>query len=223
MTSLKRRLGRTSVFLLVGALTLLPITASAAPIQSQGSNIDAYGNENSNAGGNSGNENSNAGGNSGNENSNAGGNSGNENSENGNGPPSITPSGVVPTEGGLGSVNAQQPPTALEAAIVLFYPQEDEGGLELPADEAVETAPSSTGSVSGSVIRVLGPMISPAVAKVVAAPIVVIEALIEAMAAAGQAVVIPFIAGAVVLLTPGLRRKSLDAALSGISKSTDDS
>ncbi len=238
MTSLKRRLGRTSVFLLVGALTLLPITASAAPTPSQGSSIDAYGNENSNSGGN---ENSNSGGN---ENSNSGGNNGNviagegnNGQGNGNGgppsitpsgvtpnqglPASITPSGIVPTEGGLGSVNAQQLPTPLGAAIVLFYQQDDE---RAPFLATVEAPPTPTPLVSGSVIRVLGPMISPALASVVAAPIVVVEALIEAMAAAGQAVVIPFIAGAVALVSPGLRRRNLlDAALGRPSENSDDS
>jgi len=105
----------------------------------------------------------------------------------------------------------------------MFDRQNDAAAPVLPAGEAVEAPPSSTGLVSGSVIRVLGPVISPGLANVVAAPIVVIEALIEAMTAAGQAVVIPFIAGAVFLLSPGLRRKSLDAALRGISKGTDDS
>ena len=117
-------------------------------------------------------------------------------------------------------MNAQQLPTPLGAAIVLFYQQDNE---RAPFLATVEAPPARMPLVSGSVIRVLGPVISPALASVVAAPIVVVEALIEAMAAAGQAVVIPFIAGAVALLSPGLRRRSLEAALRGISQETDDS
>ena len=245
MTSTKRRLLLTSVFLLVGALTLLPISVSAAPSQSDGDNsINAHGNENSNSGdnenSNSGdNENSNSGGNSGSGgNGNAFGGEGNNGQSIGNGgppnitpsgtipnqglPASITPSGVVPADGGVGSVNAQQQvPPHVAAAIVMFRPQA-EGGA--PVVLLVEAPPASTPIVSGSIIRVLAPVISPAVANVVAAPIVVIEALIDAMAAASQAIVIPFMAGAVVLMAPGLRRRSLlDKALDGDSKKSDHS
>ena len=132
------------------------------------------------------------------------------------GPASITPSGVVPTEGGLGSVDVQQLSAHLGAAIVLFYQQGEEVA---PGPQPVEAPPNSGRLVSGSVIRTLAPVISPALARVVAAPIVVVEALIEAMAAAGQAVVIPFIAGALALASPRLRRKGLlDAALDDLDK-----
>ncbi len=286
MTSTKRRLGRTSVFLLVGVLTLLPISASAAPSQSAGGNsVGAYDNgnsgnsgnsensggngnscdENSNSGdnsdschensnGNSGNKNTNPGDNSNSGNSNPGDNSnsdnsGNENSndnsgnkntnsgDNSNGgppritpsgtipnqglPASITPSGVVPTDGGLGSVNVLEIAPHLGAAIVMFRHQDEDIA---PVVISVEAPPTSTRVVSGTVIRVLTPVISPALANVIAAPLVVVEALIDAMATAGQAIVIPFIAGAAVLLSPGLRRKNLlDAALDGESKKSDDS
>jgi hypothetical protein len=115
----------------------------------------------------------------------------------------------------------QQIPPHIAAAIVMFSQQDEDPA---PVVVSVEAPPTSPRVVSGSVIRVLAPVISPALANVAAAPIVVIEALIDAMAAVGQALVIPFIAGAVVILSPGLRRRSLiDAALDGDSERGDDS
>ncbi len=121
------------------------------------------------------------------------------------GRPSSTPSGVTPTQGGLGSVDARLLPTHLGAAIVMF----DQAGEDLaPIPESVE---APMGGVSGSVIRTLTPVVPPLLVDLVASPIVVIEALIEAMASSGHALVIPLIAGVAWFLTPGVRRKDLFA------------
>ena len=121
------------------------------------------------------------------------------------GRPSSTPSGVTPTQGGLGSVDARLLSTHLGAAIVMF----DQAGEELaPTSESVE---APMGGVSGSVIRALTSVVPPLLVDLVASPIVVIEALIEAMASSGHALVIPLIAGAAWFLTPGVRRKDLFA------------
>ncbi len=114
-------------------------------------------------------------------------------------------------------MNAQQQILPHVAAAIVMFSQQDEGIA--PVVISVEAPPTSPRVVSGSVIRVLAPVISPALANVVAAPIVVIEALIDAMVASSQALVIPFIAGAVVILSPGLRRRSLlEPALGEIAR-----
>ncbi len=119
------------------------------------------------------------------------------------GRPSSTPSGVTPTQGGLGSVDARLLSTHLGAAIVMF----DQAGEELaPITESVEVP---MGGVSGSVIRALTSVVPPLLVDLVASPIVVIEALIEAMASSGHALLIPLIAGAAWFLAPG--RKDLFA------------
>ncbi len=113
------------------------------------------------------------------------------------GRPSSTPSGVTPTQGGLGSVDAHLLPTHLGAAIVMF----DQAGEEpAPIPESVE---APMGMVSGSVIRALTSVVPPLLVDVLASPIVVIEALIEAMASSSHALVIPLIAGVAWFLAPG--------------------
>ncbi len=121
------------------------------------------------------------------------------------GRPSSTPSGVTPTQGGLGSVDARLLPTHLGAAIVMF----DQAGKE--PDAIPESVEAPMGMVSGSVIRALTSVVPPLLVDLVASPIVVIEALIEAMASSGHALLIPLIAGAAWFLTPGVRRKDLFA------------
>ena len=202
MTSINRFVGRTVALHLVGVLILLPISASASPVQNDVNSISANAHDNGKGGEGNGGENN--------------GNAGEGN--NGNGPPSITPSGVVPTQGGLGSVDAQLLPSHLGAAIVIFY-QQDEEEAPAPVPAAVVAPPTTNRPVSTSVVRVLTPVLPPVLANGVAAPIMLLEALIEAMAASGQAVVIPLIASGAAFLLPGLRRKSLLDAIS--AESTD--
>jgi len=191
--------------------------------------------ENGNSGGenpgngNSGNENP---GNSGNSGNPGNGNNGND-GENGNSvnsgnagpagvapglgaaPPSLTPSGVTPTQGGLGSIDARLLPVHLGAAIVIFD-QNSETVASIPVPVALPK-----GMVSENLVREMAPMLPPMLVDVIAAPFVVIEALIDAMAASGQALVIPFLAGAAGLMAPGVRRKNLLAEALGQNPDSD--
>ncbi len=124
-------------------------------------------------------------------------------------PPSLTPSGVTPTQGGLGSIDARVLPVHLGAAIVIFD-QNNETVTSIP-----EPVAPPMGMVSENLIRELAPVLPPMLVDVVAAPFVVIEALIDAMASSGQALVIPFLAGAAGLMAPGVRRKNLLAQALG--------
>jgi hypothetical protein len=121
----------------------------------------------------------------------------------------LTPSGVPPTEGGLGSIDARILPAHVGAAIVMFD-QYDEIPTSIP-----EQVAAPTGLVSGALVRQLAPVLPPVVMDAVSAPFVVFEALVDAIAASGQALVIPFLAGAAGLMAPGLRRKNLLAEALG--------
>jgi hypothetical protein len=174
-------------------------------------------NGNTGTNGNSGNEtpgNSGNPGNGNNGNTGANGNSGNAGPAGvaaglGAAPPSLTPSGVTPTQGGLGSIDVRLLPAHLGAAIVMFD-QDNETLTSIP-----EPVAAPMGMVSGRLVRELAPVLPPMLVDVVAAPFVVIEALIDAMAASGQALVIPFLAGAAGLMAPGVRRKNLLAEALG--------
>ncbi len=74
---------------------------------------------------------------------------------------------------------------------------------------APEPVERPTNKVSANIIRTLTPVLPPVVVEVVAAPLIVVEALIDAMASSGQALVIPFLAGAAGFFAPGTRRKEL--------------
>ncbi len=104
-------------------------------------------------------------------------------------------------------------PVHLGAAIVLFqhddHDQNDYGQHLEPGALALEPTDLPTNKVSANVIRMLTPVLPPMVVEVVAAPLVVVEALIDAMASSGQALVIPFLAGAAGFFAPGTRRKEL--------------
>ncbi len=182
------------------------------------SGSEAPGNSGSEAPGNSGNSGNPGNGNNGNTGTN--GNSGNAGPVGvapglGAAPPSLTPSGVTPTQGGLGSIDARLLPVHLGAAIVIFD-QNNETVASIP-----EPVAPPMGMVSGRLVRELAPVLPPMLVDVVAAPFVVIEALIDAMAASGQALVIPFLAGAAGLMAPGVRRKNLLAEALGKHPDSD--
>ena len=124
-------------------------------------------------------------------------------------PPNLTPSGVTPTQGGLGPIDARLLPAYVGAAIVMFD-QYDEVPTSIP-----EPLAAPTGLVSGPLSRGLAPVLPPILMDAVAAPFVLFEALIDAMAASGQALVIPFLAGVAGFFAPGLRRKHLLAEALG--------
>ena len=122
--------------------------------------------------------------------------------------PSDTRVDVVLGLNGLGSVDVKSLPIHLGAAIVLFDQNDHDHNLEA-AGLASAPVERPTNKISASIIRTLAPVLPPMAIDVVVAPIVVAEALIEAMASSGQALVIPFLAGAAVLFAPGVRRKDL--------------
>ncbi len=119
----------------------------------------------------------------------------------------------IPALNGFGSVDTKSLPVHLGAAIVLFqhddHDQNDYGQDLGPAALAPEPTDLPTNKVSATVIRMLTPVLPPVVVEVVAAPLVVAEALVEAMASSGQALVIPFLVGAAGFFLPGRRRKQL--------------
>ncbi len=127
--------------------------------------------------------------------------------------PSPSPVGATPAEGppdgAAVSIDQVLVPTHLSAAMELFD-QQAEASSSVPAPV---TTP--TGMVSGSLVRELAPVLPPLLTDVVAAPFVVIEALIAAMAASGQALVIPLLAGAAGFMAPVVRRKHLLAEALG--------
>ncbi len=123
----------------------------------------------------------------------------------GGGRPAVTPSGVVPTAGGLGSVDARLLPTHLGAAIVMF----NDAATEPPSSAmAVEASP---GGLSGGLLRILPPVVPPLLADALTSPVVVVEALVEAMASSGHALVLPFVVAAAWLLSPARRGRDLVA------------
>ncbi len=123
--------------------------------------------------------------------------------------PSPSPVGATPAEGEVISIDEVLVPAPLSAAMELFD-QQAEALSSVPAPVA-----TPTGMVSGSLVRGLAPVLPPLLADVVAAPFVVIEALIDAMAASGQALVIPLLAGAAGFFAPGVRRKHVLAEALG--------
>ena len=120
---------------------------------------------------------------------------------------------MTPALRGLGSVDTTSLPVHLGAAIVLFqHDDHDQTGYSQhlgAAALAPEPTEHPTNKVSASIIRTLTPILPPVAVDVVVAPLVVVEALIEAMVSSGQALVIPFLAGAAGFFAPGLRRKKL--------------
>jgi len=127
----------------------------------------------------------------------------------GGGFPSLALVGPTTPEGEVVSIDELLLPTHLSAAMELFD-QQAEDSSSMPAPVA-----TPTGTVSGSLVRGLAPVLPPLLADVVAAPFVVIEALIDAMAASGQALVIPLLAGAAGFMAPCVRRKHLLAEALG--------
>jgi len=121
----------------------------------------------------------------------------------------LSPVGTTPPEGEVVSIDQVLLPTHLSAAMELFD-QSGEASNSIPAPVA-----TPTGMVTGNLVRGLAPVLPPMLVDVVAAPFVVLEALIDAMAASGQALVIPFLAGAAGFMAPGLRRKHLLAEALG--------
>jgi len=111
---------------------------------------------------------------------------------------------VVPTEGGLGSVAALQLPDRLGAIIKMFAGY-DETFVTTATPELAVTHP--VGSVNGGLAQMLAPALPPVVSDIVTSPIVVLEALIDALASSGQALIIPFFAGAAGFFAPGVRRR----------------
>jgi hypothetical protein len=121
--------------------------------------------------------------------------------------PGVVSTALLPSPGG--SIDVKLPPAHVGAAIVMF------DQIEETSSSATPPVVAPTGMVSDDLIRGLAPALPPALMDVVAAPFMVLEALIDAMAASGQALVIPFLAGAVGLMAPGLRRKNLLAEALG--------
>ncbi len=111
----------------------------------------------------------------------------------GSAPPILTPSGVVPTQGGLGAIDPRSLPVHLGAAVVMFQG----GGTAPVVAPPSPTTHSPSGPLSGSLVRALTPVLPPALTNALSAPLVIAEELIEAMAASGQAlVVVPLLLGA---------------------------
>ena len=119
---------------------------------------------------------------------------------------------MTPTGGGLGTLDKGDLPLHLGAALTMLElaPEGDgsaEGDVEIEID-----APGF--GLSEGLVGVLTPVLPPAVVDVVASPLVIFEALFEAMASSGQALVIPFLAGAIGFFLPGMRRKAILEVLS---------
>ena len=116
--------------------------------------------------------------------------------------PSVAPVGATPAEGEV-SIDEVVVPTPLSAAMELF----DQPAVA--SNSIPEPVAPPMGMASGRLARELAPVLPPLLADAVVAPIVVIEALIDAMAASGQALVIPLLAGATGFIAPRVRRKHL--------------
>jgi hypothetical protein len=78
---------------------------------------------------------------------------------------------------------------------------------------APETPAFEGQGLSGGIVSILAPVLPPAFVDAVTSPVVIFEALLEAMLSSGQALIIPFFAGAIGFFLPGLRRRTLMAAV----------
>ncbi len=107
-------------------------------------------------------------------------------------PPILTPSGVVPTQGGLGAIDPASLPVHLGAAVVMFQGGDTDPIVVPPSP----TTHSPDGPLSGSFVRALTPVLPPGLANALSAPLVIAEALFEAMASSGQALFVPLLLGA---------------------------
>ena len=120
-------------------------------------------------------------------------------------PPAIgTPSGGSsngPT-GGFGSIDTALLPPNVGAAVALF----DKGWFEETGTDLVHFI---AGAVSQTSRGDLVSMLPPALANIVLAPIVTLRALLEVLAATIEALLIPSVAGAIILFGSSRRRHRL--------------